>query len=332
MYRQAIMNTYRLYKGEFLASVVALIGTVMLSFSLVAAPVASAVTIGGPSDCDKNAIIYCGAHSTEELIHDYNNSAYVRGVFAEFGITQGDMSNLPSTNVVGRVTKDGNVFIDGKSQAVATNAVTGGQQNMPGSTRVNHQGAVFYKRTPSVSFQQDSLPAFVSMNNGRFQFAVIASCGNAVSATPTTQPQQQHAIAPAKPVSKPQQKKPQPKPAPAPSLSQSQSQEVNVNNTNTNVNNNTNTQMQINEQETKVVAPQTVKTAVKTKKPAEQPQPQPQPQSQPTTQSSAVQPSTQTTAATLPNTGPTGVIGVFLIAVGIGTFAYHHLLVRRFSS
>ncbi|HVX48091.1 MAG TPA: hypothetical protein VHA05_01910 [Candidatus Saccharimonadales bacterium] len=311
------MNTYRLYKAEFLATVVALVGTVMLSVSLVAAPVASAVTIGGPSDCDKNAIIYCGAHSTEELIHDYNNSAYVRGVYAEFGITQADISNLPSTNVVGRVTKDGNVFVDGKSQAVATNAVTGGQQNMPGSTRVNHQGAIFYKRTPSVSFQQDSLPAFVSMNNGRFQFAVIASCGNAVSATPTAQPQQPTAVAPAKPVSKPQQK-PQPKsvPTPAPSMSQSQSQEVNVNNTNTNVNNNTNLQMQVNEQ--KVVA-QTAKATPKPKPTPEQPAKQ-------------AQPASQNTAATLPNTGPTGVVGAFLIAVGIGTFAYHRLLVRRFAS
>ena len=323
MYRQAIMNTYRLYKGEFLASLVALVGTIMLSFSLIAAPVASAVSIGGPSDCDRNAIVHCGVHSTAEAVNAYNARAYVRGVYAEFGITQADMAALPSTAVVGRVTKSGNVFVDGKSKAVATNAMTGGQQYMPGSTRVDHQGAVFYKRTPSVSFQQNSLPAFVVMKNGQFQFAIIASCGNAVSAKPTAQPKPVHAIAPAKPVSKPKPQKPQPKPAPvapAPTVSQSQSQEVNVNNNNTN--NNTNVNNQITEQ--KVVTP-AVKT---TPAPAPAPQPQPQPQPQPSA-TTTVQPSTENTATTLPNTGPTGEIGVFLIAVGLGTLGYRRLLLSR---
>lgn len=312
MYRQAIINTYRLYRGEFLAMVVALTGAVMLSFSLVAAPVANAVSIGGPSDCDNNAIVRCGVHSTAAAVNAYNSRAYVRGVYAEFGITKADMASFPSTAVAGKVTKSGNVFVDGKSKAVATNAVTGGQQNIPGSTRVNHQGAVFYRRPPSVSFQQSSLPAFVVMKNNQFQFAIIASCGNAVSAKPTSQPKV--AVAPAKPASKPKPQKPQkpaptpPAPAPTQTQTQSQSQEVNVNNTN--VNNNT----QITEQNT-------VTKVAAAKQPAKQPQP--------TAQTTTVQPSTQTTATTLPNTGPTGVIGAFLIAVGLGTFGYRRLLLSR---
>ncbi len=306
MYGRAIAHNYRLYRKEFIAAIVAIIGILMLTFSLILAPTANAISIGGPSDCDDNAIIHCGAHSTAALINAYNSSAYVRGVYAEFGISQADMANLPSSDIVGRVTKSGNVFIDGRQSAVATNAITGGRQDIAGSTKVNHQGAIFYRRPPSVSFQQDSLPAFVSMKNGRFQFAVIASCGNAVSAQPTT-PQQQTAVAPARAVSKPKPQQPTP-PPPAPTQTQSQSQEVNVNNTNINQN----SQTQINKQQ--AAAPQ---TAAQPQTPAETP---------------AQQPATQTSAAVLPNTGPTGVIGVFLAAVGLGTLGYRSLLLRRLSS
>jgi hypothetical protein len=302
MYRQAIAYNYQLYRKEFITMFITVAGLLMLLLSLILAPAASAINIGGPSDCDNNAIIRCGAHSTGALINDYNSSAYVRGVYAEFGISQGDISNLPNTNVAGRVTKSGDVFIDGQSKPVATGAVTGGRQDIAGSTKVNHQGAVFYRRPPSVSFQQDSLPAFVAIQNGRFQFAVIASCGNAVSAQPTSPPKQHAAVAPAHAVSRP---KPQ-QPAPAPVQTQSQSQEVNVSNTVVNQNE----QTQITKQQS---APQTVT------KPTTRPQ------------TPAAQPSTQNSAAVLPNTGPTGVIGAFLTAVGLGTLGYRSLLVRRFN-
>ena len=299
-------------------------GSIMLITSLVFTPAASAISIGGPSDCGGNAMIHCGAHSSEALTNAYNSRAYVRGVYAEFGITQGDIANLPSTNVAGRVTKDGNIFVDGQSNAVATNAVTGGRQNIPGSTKVNHQGAIFYRRPPSVSFQQASLPAFVSMQNGQFQFAVIASCGNAVSAQPVSPPH--HAVAPAKAVSKPEQKpqpKPQPKPQqPAPAQpAPAPTPQVNVNNTNTNVNNNVNTQTQV----------------VTQKQVSWQPAPAPTPaQPQSTETVATAQPSSaapaQATASTLPNTGPTGVVGAFLLSVGLGTWAYRWLLLRRLNA
>lgn len=307
MYGEAIAYNYHLYRKEFISAVIALIGVLMISISLIMAPTASAISIGGPSDChDNNAIIDCGVHSTAALKNAYNSSAYVRGVYSEFGISQADISNLDSTNVTGRVTKNGNVFVDGQSKAVATDAWTAGRADMqPGSTKVNNQGAISFRRHPNVSFQQDSLPAFVSMNNGRFQFAVIASCGNPVSATPTTPPQQHTAVAPAKPVSKPQHKQPAPT-APAPS----QNQEVNV--SNTNVNQNVNSQTQVNKQPAPTVEQTPATTQSET---AEAP--------------AAAQPATQTSGAVLPNTGPTGVIGVFLAAVGLGTLGYRWLLLRR---
>lgn len=82
---------------------------------------------------------------------------------------------------------------------VATGALTGGRQDISGSTREDVGGTVFFVRPPSVSFASSPLSAFVVMVNGQFKFAIIASCGNAVKATP---------VAPAP--------KPAPKPAPTP--------------------------------------------------------------------------------------------------------------------
>lgn len=285
----------------FAASVASLV----IGFGLVVAPAANALSIGGPSDCDNNAMVNCGVHSSAAVMTAYQGSAYVRGVYAYFGINNGDIASLQASNVSGRVTKDGNVFVDGQSKAVATNALTAGRQNMPGSNQVNSQGAVFFVRPPSVSFQQDSLPAFVAMQNGQFQFAVIASCGNPVKATPVAQPKT--GLGNAQAVSKPQapQAKPAPpKPVPTPvvpmqaqpqSQSQSQSQSVNVNNSNTtNIENNTTTT------------------------PA---QPTPVVQTQP-----AAQPTS------LVNTGSAGIVGVFLASSAAGAFAFRRFLTHRLAS
>lgn len=279
---------------------------------LVLAPAAGAISIGGPSDCDNNAIIKCGAHSTAALVQAYNSSAYVQKVYAFYGISGADMANLPSTDVAGRVTKDGKVFVDGQSKAVATNALTGGRQNIAGSTKVNFQGAVFFKRPPSVSFQQDSLPAFVSMKNGKFQFAVIASCGNAVRAVPVVPPPT--AVAPAKPVSKPQPK-PQPaKPAPAPSQVQAQQQQQSVTqnvtqNQEVNVNNTVTTP-----------APETPVQEVAATTPTEQ------------TVTSVPESTSENGVSSLPNVGAgsAGTVGAFFVSTIAGAFGYRRWLLHMF--
>lgn len=195
--------------------------TTLAACLLGAAPVsAQNISVGGPSDCDDNAIIRCGAHSTTELMNAYNGNTYVQAVYRDFGIHSSTMQSFADTTMAGRVTKDGNVYVDGQSQPVATGAMTGGRQNMAGSTRVSSGGAVYYRRPPSVSFAQQSLPAFVSMSNGRFQYAILASCGNAVSAAPTTP---KPAPTP-KPTPAPQQPAPTPTPPAAPSQPQTQSQ------------------------------------------------------------------------------------------------------------
>jgi hypothetical protein len=197
------------------AWLIALLGFSLITLSPVNA-FADSINIGGPSDCDNNAIIRCGVHSTAALMSAYQSDPYTQAVFRHFSISQADMNNLMVNNVAGRVTRTGKVYINSQAQAVATGAMTGGRQNMPGSTKVNTKSGVFFMRPPSVSFQESSLPAFVSMKNGQFQFAIIASCGNAVSAIPKPAPQPTPAPAPAAPVT--------PSPAPAPTQTQSQNQ------------------------------------------------------------------------------------------------------------
>jgi len=136
------------------------------------------------TDCDANAVIRCGSVTTAQLISRYNNGTStnsaksIHDIYSSFGISSSDIQTIGTTAVAGRVTKSGAVFINGTSTAVATGAVTAGRQNIAGSTAVTRNGTTFFKRTPSVSFQSNSLAAFVVMKNGTFQFAVLAACAN----------------------------------------------------------------------------------------------------------------------------------------------------------
>ncbi|MEO8104757.1 MAG: hypothetical protein ABI602_00270 [Candidatus Saccharibacteria bacterium] len=146
------------------------------------------------TDCDANAVIRCGAVTTGQLISRYNNgdgsnsATSIHNIFSSFGISSSAIQSIGSTAVAGHVTKSGAVFIEGNSVAVASGAVTAGRQNISGSTTVTVNGTTFYKRPPSVSFQSNSLSAFVIMKNGVFQYAILAACGNPVVATPTRTP------------------------------------------------------------------------------------------------------------------------------------------------
>jgi hypothetical protein len=185
-----------------------------------------ALTIVSSRDCDDNAVIRCGARNFDELTTRYSNSG-VAIIYSAFGINQQDISNIANAAVEGQVTKSGEVIVGGK--VVATNAMTAGRLNMAGSTKVTSGGVIFYKRPPSVSFVSSSLPAFVVMNGDKFVFAIIASCGNPVIATPVV----------VKPVAIVKVKKAQatstvqntPAPPPTPSQTQSQTQVVSVNQT-----------------------------------------------------------------------------------------------------
>jgi hypothetical protein len=173
-------------------------------------PAGQALTLGSSRDCDSNAVIRCGALNFTEL-QNRSTQTGATEIYASFGISAQDINNMPNTAVEGIVTNKNNVWIHRSSglcpvidqnslnsqtqQAVldnpnlclvATNAMTAGRQNISGSTSMTSSGVTFFMRPPSVSFVSSSLPAFVSMDNGQFDFAIIASCGNPVMATPVT--------------------------------------------------------------------------------------------------------------------------------------------------
>lgn len=193
-------------KLDFRAKRISMIATAVMTVA-VGVFIASAATprslhafsFNSKRNCDSNAVVYCGAMDPHELNDKYNSTPSVRAIYDYFHISSGDISTLGSTAVAGSVTKSGDVIVDGK--VVATNAVTAGRSLItPGSNRVFYHGVLFYTRPPAVSFLDNSLGAFVVMQNGKFKFAILPSCGNPIIATP-------------KPTPAP---KPTPRPAPSP--------------------------------------------------------------------------------------------------------------------
>jgi hypothetical protein len=182
----------KLSGAYLLMPVFILISMLLMPFSV------NALSLTSERDCNPNAVIRCGAISTNELISKYNNQPSVQAIYSNFSISRDDINAMGTTAVTGTVTSDGKVIVSGN--VVANNAITAGRQNIAGSQAVTQNGVTFYKRPPSVSFKSSSLSSFVVMNSGRFDFAIIASCGNPVSATATAvkQPVQQKpaAVAP----------------------------------------------------------------------------------------------------------------------------------------
>lgn len=165
----------------------------VLSVGAFALPATAAeLNLGGAQDCDANAVIYCGAQTSSSLISKYNNGTAqnsaksIQDIYTNFGISSSEVNSIVTTAVAGRVTKTGEVYINSSSTPVASGAITAGRQNIAGSTQVTQNGTTFYTRPPSVSFNGTSIPAFVVMQNGVFQYAIISSCANPVKATPRT--------------------------------------------------------------------------------------------------------------------------------------------------
>lgn len=186
-------------------------------------PSSEALSVNSTRDCNTNAVINCGALSTGELINKYNSDPSVNVIFSHFGIGRADIESMNSTAQAGEVSSNGDVRVNGK--LVATNAMTAGRQDIAGSQRVTTNGVTFFVRPPSVSFVSSPLAAFAVMKqNGQFDFAILASCGNPVRArpmspapTPAPRPTATRIIT--KVVTVPVQV-----PAPAPSQTQTQSQ------------------------------------------------------------------------------------------------------------
>jgi len=176
------------------------------SFILTIASIAALATMSGAAastvtkpvatpDCTGNSVVYCGATSVSALQAKYKsgdsvNKAYsISDIYDSFGIWSSDISAMNSDSVSGYVTSTGNVYAG--NTLVATNAVTAGRtllyksgKVIPGQTPTSYGQTHFYKRAPSVSFGDSELSAMVVMKNGVFQYAILNSCGNPVTATP----------------------------------------------------------------------------------------------------------------------------------------------------
>lgn len=202
------------FNNKYLIVLILYIAASLLAVFTLPAP-SSAQSAG---DCDNNAVIRCGTQSIAELKQRYREDRSVQVIFSSLGVSSAEINGMNRENTKnGSVTKDGRVLINGET--VATDGMTAGRQDMPGSQKVVRNGVTFFKRPPSASFAQDRLDAFVVMKDGQYQFAVIKSCGNAVQAVPKKRPQQ--------PVTRevPKPKPTPPAPAPAAPVQQQQQQQ-----------------------------------------------------------------------------------------------------------
>ena len=187
------MKTFKNFRKHILLITASLISTIALGIGITSMPV-SASTTNLPTSCydAQNEVVWCGVSNVSRIQHVYrygdghNTAASIQAVYSYFGISQSDINSMSSNAVVGKVDKNGDVIVNGK--IVATRGVTAGRQYITGSTKVIHDGVMFYKRPPSISFTSNSLDAFVVMHNGRFLFAILSSCGNAVVAVPVPAP------------------------------------------------------------------------------------------------------------------------------------------------
>jgi hypothetical protein len=314
---------------KFFAGVLLILVIVPLSLSGLMNMRTSALTISSVRDCDANAVIRCGALNSTELENRFHEAG-VAEIFSSFGISAQDIANARNSAVEGQVTSGNEVMVNG--QVVATNAITAGRQNMSGSTMMTSGGVTFFRRPPSVSFASSPLAAFVMMNNNdRFAFAIIASCGNPVIATPVRQPARPVApavrtpitptpVTPVTPVT--------PTPTPITPVTPTPQQQT----TTTPANNNTNTNTNTNNNTVSVqIPPETVTQQQPT---TQQPVVQQQPTTTPVTPTVAATPvaAAQPTApatqpTTLPNTGAGNVFALSGAAGVVGTVG--HLLYQR---
>lgn len=143
---------------------------------------AANVSFNSERDCNANSIIKCGAMSVSELQSDYKADSKTRAVYDWYGIKQADIDNMGQTAVAGIAHKNGNITVDGK--VVAKDSISAGYNSGANRTKVTHNGVTFYNTASTAIFAEEKLDAYVVLNeNGQFQYAILASCGNPMKAT-----------------------------------------------------------------------------------------------------------------------------------------------------
>ncbi len=133
--------------------------------------------IDSTPDCDTVAIVKCGV--TAANVKAKAKEADVPKVYAAFGIQNSELSGF----VDGVVWRDGRVTV-GHDKLVATGAVTAGRWYNPTSDMTRIAGTDRAYKMSTSHFVDEGQTALIKMVDGKFQFAVIKSCGNPVKATP----------------------------------------------------------------------------------------------------------------------------------------------------
>ncbi|MEO5691245.1 MAG: hypothetical protein ABIQ64_03605 [Candidatus Saccharimonadales bacterium] len=165
---------------RLLRALVISLALVTSSFASIVPLATTPVSAATVTDCSDNAVVNCGVHTVNELQSSYKGD--VKAVYNHMGITDGMVSGTANIKE-GVVTKSGDVLVGGK--VIATDAISVGRTNKPGSTAFTAGGTTFYQRSTSSTFTSSQLDAYVMVDNtGKFLGAVIKSCGNPVKATP----------------------------------------------------------------------------------------------------------------------------------------------------
>ena len=188
----------------------ALVACAVFVFTLSATSVAnfanaSANTAYAASSCDKVNIVYCGLNgssatdyiSSFKNYYNTNKSGHVQSptvkkdytdlqaVYNWAGASKSIVSGMNTSNTkIGTLYKDGHISVDG--QTVATDAWVSARFN--GGSGFTHVTSNVYARKTTTSFAESSAKVIVYMNNGKFSFAVMVGCGNAVKGTPKETP------------------------------------------------------------------------------------------------------------------------------------------------
>ena len=163
------MKLFKKAKSKWLS-----IAAVVVILSAVAIPALQVFA----ANCDGNAVMYCGAGDKQTLLYRINNgdgrnsSANLKQIYYNEGrgITEAGINSA----VEGEVRKDGTVWVGGRQ--VASGVFSSGREYMQNSTR---DGSI-WMRPPAVSFNSNSLSAFVNMDGGSFKWAILKACGNPI--------------------------------------------------------------------------------------------------------------------------------------------------------
>lgn len=159
---------------------------------------ASAETVFSGRFNNGSNIIRGGTLTKSEFtsLYNQNKTGDLPAIFSHYGINPSEINSAKE----GIVHADGRVTVNG--QTVATNAWSLGRQTLGSPTvrKVSIGGKTYYEKPLANAIgSHKAVSAFVFLdNNGKYKSAIIKSCGNPITATPTEPP-----------------KKPAPKPQPA---------------------------------------------------------------------------------------------------------------------